>query len=110
MYWLTGLMGLILAAAPFVFGFSNNPQALWTSLIVGSVLMVSAALEGWSDDKQTWEYWVMGVAGVGAIFAPFVLGFYGVYAAAWSLVIIGVVTVISVSARLLQSSKGRFNY
>ena len=35
MYWLTGVLGLILVVAPFIMGYTENLAALWTSIILG---------------------------------------------------------------------------
>lgn len=39
-YWLIGLAGLAAFIAPFVFGYSNHAQPLWTGLILGAILVV----------------------------------------------------------------------
>ncbi|MBI2329795.1 SPW repeat protein [Candidatus Daviesbacteria bacterium] len=100
MYLLTGFLGLSAIAAPFIFGYSQDSTALWTSLIVGAIMIVASIFEGIAADKERWEYWVVGAAGVGAILAPFVLGFTGLTAALWTLVIIGVVTVLAAWTKL----------
>lgn len=100
MYWLTGLLGFVLIIAPFLFGYSFDVTAFWTSLAVGAVLIVMSLLEGIAEDRDRWEYWVVGLAGVVAVFAPFVLGFSAVSVALWTLVIVGIVTVIAAGTKL----------
>lgn len=107
MYWLTGFFGLVSVIAPYALGYSNNTTALWTSLAVGAALVLTSVLEWASEDKQMWEYWVAGIIGLGAIAAPFVLGFSGLMTAVWTMVIVGGVTVLAVGAKLLS---GRTNY
>lgn len=103
MYLLTGIMGLISIAAPFVMGYNDNPSALYTSLGVGTILIMTTVLEWAAEDKQMWEYWVAGAVGVGAIASPFVLGFTGLTSAAWTLGIVGVITVLAVGTKLFSN-------
>src|SRR3989344_6655031 len=100
MYLLVGLLGLMSIVSPYLFGYSEDAIALWTSLGLGAVLVVASILEGIAADKERWEYWVVGVAGVGAVLAPFVLGFSALTAALWTLVIIGVVTILTAWMKL----------
>ena len=108
MYWLTGFLGVVSVIAPFVFNYTDHPGALWAGLGVGAVLIVTSFLEGMAEDKQLWEYWTAGIAGIAAILAPFVLGFYSSYAAVWTMVIIGFITVVAVGARLTEKSGLRY--
>jgi hypothetical protein len=41
-----------------------------------------------------WEWWVVGIAGVFAVIAPFVFGFNTLSIALWTLVILGTLAVI----------------
>ena len=100
MYYLTGILGVAAMVAPYLFGFSSNPPALWTSLIVGAVLIVASVLEGLAGDKDDVEYWVAGLTGLVAIIAPFVLGFSGMTLAYGAVAAVGVVTVLVAGARL----------
>lgn len=100
MYLLPGFLGLISIVAPYLFNYSQDNTALWTSLIIGSILIIASILEGIAVDKERWEYWVVGVVGVGAILAPFVLGFSALGAALWTLVIIGIATILTAWTKL----------
>ncbi len=64
MYWLTGILGLLLVIAPFVLVFNGNPVALWTSVILGAAVVVVSAIKGWVHDTTPWEYWVAGILGI----------------------------------------------
>ena len=75
MYWLTGILGLALVAAPYVLGYSANPTAVWTSLILGALVVIVSAYKAFAHDMANWEYWAVGILGLVAVIAPFVLGF-----------------------------------
>lgn len=93
MYYLTALMGVFALVAPFVFNYRLDAAAFWVSIVFGAVLIVSSLLEALSGDRDSWEYWVVGGAGVVAIVSPFVLGF--AMAAVWTLALVGIVAVIA---------------
>lgn len=99
-YLLVGFLGLVSIVSPYMFGFSENAVALWTSLSVGAILLVASILEGIAADKERWEYWVVGIVGVGTVLAPFVLGFSALTTALWTLVIIGVATILVAGTKL----------
>ena len=40
MNWITGILGIALFLAPFVFGYSGTPWALWISLIMGAIVTI----------------------------------------------------------------------
>lgn len=100
MYLLTGFLGLVSIIAPYIFGYSQDAAALWTSLIVGAVLVIASVFEGIAADRERWEYWVIGAVGVGSILAPFVFGFSAISSALWTLVIVGIVTVLAAWTKL----------
>lgn len=89
MYWLTGVLGIVLTFSPFVFGYSENTFALWTSVILGGTSIVMSVFEGATGGKGRWEYWVVTIAGFAAIAAPFVLGFGAIQAAMLTSVAVG---------------------
>lgn len=102
MYWITGVLGVVLAAAPFLFGYRADFSAMTTSLIVGGLLVALSAIEGYQHDKQNWEYWAVGVLGVGLVLAPYLLGFSAITAAFWTSIIIGLITVAAAGLKLFS--------
>lgn len=94
MFWITGILGLALVLAPFVLGYSDNSGALWSSIILGGVVLLVSLYEALVKDKSDWEYWLAGLAGVLAILAPFVLNFSAVGTAMWVSIILGLLIVI----------------
>lgn len=107
MYWLTGLLGIASVAAPFLLGFATNGPAIWTSLTIGIVLMLSSAFEWAAEKEQRWEYWIAGIAGVAAVAAPFILGFGSITTAVWTMVIIGLAAIAAAAIKLFP---GRTQY
>lgn len=107
MYWITGILGLILAISPYMFGYSNDAAALWTSLIVGGATIVVSLLEATRADRDQWEYWVAGILGLFAVIAPFILGFGGNTSAMWTTVVIGILIAIFAGSRLFTTGSGR---
>ena len=110
MYYLTGVLGLATLAAPFLFSYSDNIVALWTSLIVGAILVVDSAIEGFAGDKDRWEDWIAGIVGLGAIIAPFALGFSALTTAVWTMVIVGIVAIVAAAVKLSSGRTSRIGY
>lgn len=107
MYWLTGILGAVSVIAPFMLGYGSDTTALWTSLTIGVILMLASAFEWAAQDRQNWEYWVAGSAGLAAVLAPFVLRFESMTILAWTLVLIGFAAMGIAGTRLFP---GRSEY
>jgi hypothetical protein len=41
-YWVAGLAGLAAVIAPFVFGFTTLTMALWTTIVLGAIVLILA--------------------------------------------------------------------
>lgn len=94
MYWLTGILGLAMAVAPFALGYRDHPFAMWTSVILGVVVLLASIYEGMDERQAKWEWWVAGIAGVLAVIAPFAFGFTTMTMAFWAMLILGALVVI----------------
>ena len=94
MFWLTGLLGLAMAVAPFVFGYNTNTVAMWTSVVLGLIVVVASAFEGLDERKAKWEWWVAGIAGILAVIAPFAFGFTLTTLALWTIIVLGVIVLL----------------
>ena len=95
MFWITGLLGLALGVAPWVFQYTDNTNAMWASVIIGAVILVVSLYKAiMRDSTQYWEYWIAGLAGLVAIAAPFVLGFTVLTEALWTSIAIGVIVAV----------------
>lgn len=91
MYWITGILGISFAAAPFIFGYSENNAATLTSVILGTAIVFVSLVEGMSEKKGKWEYWVTAIVGLFSVVSPFLLGFGSVATAVWTSVGIGLI-------------------
>ncbi len=94
MYWITGIIGVLLVIAPFVLGFTANPTALWTSVILGAAVVIVSVIKALVQDAAQWEYWLIGLLGILAIIAPFVLGFSNLTRPEWTNIILGALAII----------------
>ena len=108
MYWVTGILGLLLAAAPFLVGYVQNTPALIISVGGGVLVMVMSVLEGLNHEREKWEYWVALVLGVGIISSPFLFGFNNHFEAVWTTLILGMLIALgSATILYINSSKNR---
>ncbi len=83
--WVIAILGAMLCAAPFLFGYSGNTDAFWNNLILGILTMVLAYFE---------KYIGATIVGGLTIYAPFVSHFAPIDAALWSCVILGTLIAI----------------
>lgn len=97
MNWITMIAGVALAVAPFLFGYSDNPAALWTGLILGIGMVVLGFLKAY--------IWAA-LAGLLAFVAPFVLGFNGIPAALWTSLVVGAVVALGDGYQGLIAGRG----
>lgn len=93
MSWIIALLGVVLAAAPWIFNYSDEPAAMWTSLVLGVVVALVAAYDAIARDESLWEEWLAVLAGVVAVIAPFIF-FSGVTAAVWTSVVLGALVIL----------------
>jgi hypothetical protein len=105
MYWLTGILGILLIIAPFVLGYSSDSPALWSNIVLGVIVLIVSAIKGFIPDKTRWEYWLAGLMGVLAILAPFVLHFTAVGIALWTSIILGIVLAVLAGYKALSRNQ-----
>lgn len=86
------IAGAWLAISPWVLNFSGETTALWTSLIAGAILMVSAVVSAFVTHQGVLEA-IDGVTGAALVATPFVLSFSDITAAMWDAVVVGVLVV-----------------
>lgn len=100
MLWILGIFGLLLALAPFLFGYSHHLIATITSMILGGAVMYTSLFEGTEENTGKVEYVITGVIGFGAILAPFLLGFEHIQIAMWISIGIGFLLTVFASFKL----------
>ena len=100
MFWGTGVLGFMFAISPFILGYSSNPAAMWTSLILGGAVVFLSVVEGAAHDKGQWEYVAAILAGIAAVIAPFIFKFDSHQVATWTTVGLGAVLVFLAGSRL----------
>ena len=44
MYWITGILGILLIIAPFALRYSSDIPALWSNLVLGIAVLIVSAL------------------------------------------------------------------
>lgn len=106
--WVNAVLGLALIVAPYGLGYSDNVPALWSSIILGVIVLLAAGYRAITKDTARWEEWVAGIAGLLAVIAPFVLGFSALATAVWASVILGALIAILAGYKLffLQPEAG----
>lgn len=100
MYWVTGLLGLVLMAAPYFFRYENNPTALWASLLFGAGVVLVSFFEGYARGRGRWEYWVASLVGIAIILSPFVFSFGIITAALWTSITVGILLTVVAGSEL----------
>jgi hypothetical protein len=89
---LAALIGVWFIIAPWVVNFSDDTGALWTSVIIGALQVISSLL-GFSGSGWTaWQNWISLLTGVWFIIFPFVYALK--IGEIWASVVLGAVTVI----------------
>jgi len=107
MFWLTGILGLALIAAPFVMAYSGTTPALWTSVIVGVAVALISGIKALIEDVVDWEYWIAGVLGLVAVVSPFVFQFRGLTPAFWSNLILGMAVALFAGYKIFADNQQR---
>ena len=100
MNWVTIVGGAVLFFSPFVTGYSDNPAALRTSLMMGVALVVLGYLKNYK--------WAA-VTGLVTLVAPWLLGFSTIGAALWNCTITGGVIMIADGYYGFFLEKGKHN-
>jgi ABC-type molybdate transport system permease subunit len=98
--WATVVLGVALFLTPFVFATTDASNAAWTAYVGGVVLAIVGLWNLSSPDNRGVE-WTEVVVGALLVLAPWVLGFSGLAAAAWSAWIAGALAVVLAGSVLM---------
>lgn len=98
---ITAVLGVVLFITPFVFGDTSQTAAAWTAYVGGVLLFVFGVGSLLFQWDPTVEFLPL-IDGVLIFLAPWVLGFNGITAMAWSAWVIGVLAFISAGSALLM--------
>ena len=95
MNWWLVVVGLLVAVAPFAFGFNGIAAALGTFLVVGLAVAVMAGISASIEEEGTVKLldWITAALGVALILAPFVLGYMAAMAALYTGILGGAAIV-----------------
>lgn len=89
---IVALIGIWFIIAPWIVGYSDDKGALWTSVIIGAVQLITSLWAFSSSGWGSWQSWISLLAGGWFIVFPFV---YTVDTSVlWTSVILGAVTVL----------------
>jgi hypothetical protein len=86
--WANLLLGLWLAASPWMLGFAEKLPATMNAAFLGFILAVFSLVQ--MDRSESAKGWINLVLGLWLVFAPFTLGFGALFEAAVSSMVIGV--------------------
>jgi hypothetical protein len=67
------VLGVWIAASPWVLGFGDHAMTMWNALVVGGAILVIAAID--LDSPANWEEWATGALGVWLLLSPWILGY-----------------------------------
>jgi hypothetical protein len=93
---VNAIIGIWFIIAPFVLQYQDLPNAMWTSIAGGVLLLVLAGWAALKEDarKQKWIQYVNGLVGIWFIIFPFVLTLSDKTSILWTSVIGGAVALI----------------
>lgn len=94
MKWYISILAVLLILAPFVFGYGNQPAAVWVSIILGAVALITGFME-----KYRWA----AIAGVLAFISPWILGFSSTPAGLWTSLVLGALIAIPAGVKGFRS-------
>jgi hypothetical protein len=98
--YATIVLGVLTFVSPFVFGDTSQTTAAWTAYVGGVLLVLAGLLAAATNMVRTTE-WIPVVLGVLLFISPWVLGFTGVGAIAWTAWIVGLLVVLAAGSLLV---------
>ncbi len=98
MKWRNGLAALIgvwFILSPWVFHYSTHTGAVWTSVVLGAIQLISSAWATFKEDSSgwaVWQTWFSLIMGAWFIVQPFAFSL-GI-GEMWTSVILGAITIV----------------
>lgn len=96
--WVVALIGAWFIITPWVFGFSANTGAVWTSVVAGAIMLIvgiwAASLPRSTANWSNWRNWTSLVMGIWFIIQPWSVGIGNFAGNAWNDVILGAIVII----------------
>lgn len=86
------ILGLWMAASPWVLGYSADTYPTLSAIIAGTLIVLFAASEFFK--AMAWEEWTNVALGVWLVISPWVLGFSGLSMMMWNAVAVGLVVAL----------------
>ena len=102
--YATMVAGVLLFVSPFVFGETSQGVAAYGAYVLGILLVLSGILAAAMRESGGVEL-LPAVLGVITFVSPWVLGFAGITAIAWTAWVLGIVVVIIAGSLLLGRSE-----
>lgn len=90
--WTNAVLGMWLAASPWVLGFADQQLAMMNAVIFGLALAVFSLLDV-SESKSTRE-WIVAISGLWLAISPFALRFASDFNAAVNAMLIGILAAV----------------
>jgi SPW repeat len=97
--YTTMVAGVLLVLSPFFFGETSAGVAAASAYVLGVLLILAGILAAAMSEGRGIEL-VPGVVGVVTFASPWVLGFAGVTAIAWTAWVLGIVVVLAAGSLL----------
>lgn len=94
--WAILVLGVWLIVAPFALAYTETAAATYEDVILGVLIAVLALWRGVRPrtPAMTGVSWVLAVAGLWVVIAPFVIGYTDTATAVWNDVIVGLAVAI----------------
>lgn len=102
--WGNVALGAVLFFAPWLFGTSDDVASSWNAWALG-LLIVSVALWALAGPRAQLAEWSNVILGAWMALAPFVLGFTGLAAAAWTAYLVGGGVLILAAWALVEARR-----
>ncbi len=104
--YVTMATGVLLFISPFVFGETSASVAAGSAYVLGILLFLAGILAAAMREARGVEL-VPAIVGVVTFVSPWVLGFAGVTAIAWTAWILGIVAVLAAGSLLFVGDRAR---